>query len=67
MKEISELKRQYRLYEKELTNNQHVLSVIYKGNQFQFEDFYKYVDNDMLSYIKKIKNRIEELKYKNEE
>lgn len=48
--------------EKELTNNRYVLATIYDGNQFQFEDFYRYVDSDMPEFLQKIKDRIEVLK-----
>lgn len=44
-----------------LTKNPYVLAVVYNGNQFQFEDFIKFVDSDMPGYIQKVKERIEKL------
>lgn len=47
-----------------LTANHYVLATIYDGNQYQFEDFIKYVDSDMPGYIQKVKERIEKLEGK---
>lgn len=41
--------------------NPPIAEIIVDGGQYQFEDFYKYVDSDLPDYIKKIKERIAEL------
>ena len=41
--------------------NPPIAEIIVEGGQYQFEDFYKYVDSDLPDYIKKIKERIAEL------
>lgn len=38
-----------------------IAEIILDGGQYQFEDFWKYVDSDMPEYIEKIENRIAEL------
>lgn len=47
--------------ERSLTDNPYVLSAVFDGNQFQFEDFVNFVDSDMPGYIQKVKNKIEKL------
>jgi hypothetical protein len=39
-----------------------ILSAIIDGNQFQFEDFWKYVESDMPDYLMKIDSLVEKLK-----
>lgn len=38
-----------------------IAEIILDGGQYQFEDFWKFVDIDMPKYIEKIENRIAEL------
>ena len=44
-----------------------VFSEIHDGNQFQFEDFWKYVNSDLPGYLSKIVSLLEKLKSEKEE
>lgn len=57
---------QARYIESEL-HNPHVFSEIYDGNQFQFEDFWRYVNSDLPDYLRKIESLLEKLKSEKEE
>ncbi|WP_439185815.1 hypothetical protein [Carboxylicivirga taeanensis] len=50
-----------RFIEQELSHP-FVSDVIYDGNQFQFEDFWKYVASDLPNYLKKIEALLNKLK-----
>ncbi len=50
-----------RFIEQELSNPL-VSGVIHDGSQFQFEDFWKYVESDLPNYLKKIKALLNKLK-----
>lgn len=52
--------------ERELSNPL-VADEIYDGNQYQFEDFFKYVDSDLPDYLRKIESKLERLKSENKE
>ncbi len=41
--------------------NPPIAEIIIDGGQYQFEDFWKYVDSDMPDYLEKIRQRIIEL------
>jgi hypothetical protein len=52
--------------ERELSNPL-ISSIIYDGSQFQFEDFWRYVDSDLPGYLEKIESLLEKLKSEKEE
>ena len=48
-------------------HNPLVYNEIDDGNQFQFEDFWRYVDSDLPDYLIKIESLLEKLKTEKEE
>lgn len=52
--------------ERELQNSL-VFNAISDGNQFQFEDFWRYVESDMSDYLTKIDSLLDKLKSEKEE
>ncbi len=49
-------------YIKNELSNPLVFNIINNGSQFQFEDFWKYVQSDMPDYLNKITSSLEKLK-----
>lgn len=48
-------------------SNPLISSIIYDGSQFQFEDFWRYVDSDLPEYLRKIESLLAKLKSEKEE
>jgi len=48
-------------YIEDLLGDPLIYSVIDNGQQFQFEDFWRYVDSDLPDYLKKIESLLEKL------
>lgn len=48
-------------YLENLLTRQPLVSIIRDGNQFQFEDFWRYVESDVPDYILKIEDHIKNL------
>lgn len=48
-------------------HNPLIISIITDGNQFQFEDFWRYVNSDLPGYLREIEFYLEKMKSEKEE